>query len=67
MYPFFTDIGKAKVSKVLEAMEFVSADYNLGLSVLPKDPIGQNKYLFIFGRHDIRIITRILRNNQRNN
>ena len=67
MYPFFTDIGKMKVSEALPLLEFIAADYNLDIAVLPKDPMGDNKYKAIWRRHAMRTATRILRNNQRNN
>lgn len=73
MYPFFTDIGKAKVSQVLEALEFVSADYNLDLAVLPSCPPlegvggGKTNYKFISLNGAFKTATRILRNSQRQN
>lgn len=67
MYPFFNDIGNAKVSEILPALEFVSADYNLQLAVLPNTTIGTKKYLFISFGSALKIGTRILRNSQRNN
>jgi len=67
IHPFLNDIGKMKVSEAIPVMELISADYNLDFAVLPANPTTKNKPLFIWRNNAFKIITRVLRNSQRNN
>lgn len=67
MYPFINDIGNKKVSEALPHLEFLSADYNLSFAVLPDIQIGTKKYLFLSIGNPEKIMTRIIRNSERNN
>lgn len=71
MYPLFSDIGKAKVSKVIEAIEFVSADYLQDVARLPESTpktASGTKLLLLWRNKSLEtVVTRVLRNSQRKN
>lgn len=67
IYPYTTDIGSMKVSKALSLIEFLSADYNLPLAILPDIQIGTKKFLYLSLGNPEKIIVRIIRNSERNN
>lgn len=66
MYPFTNDIGKMKVSKALPLLEYISAEWNLNLAVLPNNA-SSNGSAFISKNNAFKIAYRILKNSSRNN
>lgn len=71
MYPLYTDIGKAKVSQVIDAIEFISADYLQDVARIPESAPrtkdGTKLHLIWLGNSLETVVTRVLRNSQRKN
>lgn len=68
MYPFFTDIGKAKVSEVIHMLGFIASDYKLDFTILPPRPDGEkNIHMAGWRNNTLKVTERILRNSQRKN
>lgn len=67
IYPFFTDIGKMKVSEALPLLNFIARDYKLDFTILPQNSNGENIHLAVWRNNHLKVAERILRNSQRNN
>ena len=65
MYPFTDQIGKMKVSQALPLIAFIAKDWKLDLSMVPEYP--GKIHSMVWRGHNLRTITRILKNSARNN
>lgn len=67
IYPFFTDIGKMKVSEALPLLNFIASDYKLNFTLVPENPNEKRIHLAVWRNNHLKIAEHILRNSQRNN
>lgn len=68
IYPFLNDIGKMKVSEALPVLGIIASDWKQDFALVPARPDGQKTiHHAVWRNNTFKVLTRIMRNNQRNN